>query len=76
MVDCVADEIVVDADPVLALKAVATAVLLCFLESGDDELEPVVLSAPAVRVVLQGHEVCLRVEEAAVAKRVDGLLAR
>ena len=76
MVDGVAHEVVVDADPVLTLEAVPTAVLLGVLESGDDQLEAVVFRAPAVRVVLQGDEVGARVEEAAVAKRVDRLLTR
>ena len=41
MVGVVADEVVVDADPVSALKAVAAAVLLRVLEGRDDQPEPV-----------------------------------
>ena len=55
--DAVTDQVGADADVSVALKAASTAEGLGVLESCDDEGEPIVGGAPAVRVVAEGHVV-------------------
>ena len=55
--DAVTDQVRADTDVRVALKAACTAEGLGVLESCDDEAEPVVGGAPAVRVVAEGDVV-------------------
>ena len=55
--DAVTDQVGTDTDVRVALKAASTAEGLGVLESCDDEAEPVVLRAPAVRLISQRHKV-------------------
>ena len=55
--DAVTDQVGTDTDVRVALKAASTAEGLGVLESCDDEGEPIVGGAPAVRVVAEGHMV-------------------
>ena len=55
--DSVANQVWTDTDVRVALKASSTAEGLGVLESCDDEGEPIVGGAPAVRVVAEGHVV-------------------
>ena len=75
VVDVVADEVLADAHVVAAAEGVAAAELVRVLESGDDDGEAVVLRAPGVRLVLQGHEVGPGDDEAVGAHGVLQTLA-
>ncbi len=75
VVDGVADEVVVDADAVVALEALPAAILLGVLESGDDQTEAVLRGAPRVGDVLQRDEVRAGEHDAVGAERVHRLLA-
>ena len=55
--DAVTDQVRADTDVRVALKAACTAEGLGVLESCDDESEPVIGGAPAVRVVAEGDVV-------------------
>ena len=55
--NAVTDQVGADTDVGVALKAASTAEGLGVLESCDDEAEPVVGGAPAVRVVAEGDVV-------------------
>ena len=55
--DAVTDQVRTDTDVGVALESLSTAECLRVLESCDDEAEPVVGGAPAVRVVAEGDVV-------------------
>ena len=67
--DAVTDQVRTDTDVSVALESLRTAECLRVLESCDDEGEPIVLSAPAVRLISQRHKVGPRDDEPIAAHR-------
>ena len=74
--NAVTDQVRADTDVGVALKAASTAEGLGVLESCDDEGEPIVLSAPAVRLISERHKVGPGDDEPIAAHRAGLGVAR